>query len=196
MKSAGNNVQFFLKQEGKMKENESKIVQYKKKIQQYRQNEKLWQKTLNDVKIRLDVYRQERNLTRTWLHVDMDMFYAACEIRDRPDLVDKPVAVGDYSMIQTTNYVARKFGVRSAMPGFMGKKLCPSLVFIKSDKEKYKRVSENEFKLILRNFDPFLESIGLDEANLDITDYLHKNCLDMPEGRIFVAEKIRSMVKE
>jgi DNA polymerase kappa len=54
---------------------------------------------LNDVKIRLDVYRKERNLTRTWLHVDMDMFYAACEIRDRPDLVDKPVAVGDYSMI-------------------------------------------------------------------------------------------------
>jgi len=53
------------------------------------------------------------------------MFYAACEIRDKPELKDKPVAVGDYSMIQTTNYIARKFGVRSAMPGFMGKKLCP-----------------------------------------------------------------------
>lgn len=75
-------------------------------------------------------------------------------------------------MIQTTNYVARKFGVRSAMPGFMGKKLCPALVFVKSDKEKYKRVSENEFKVILREYDPYLESIGLDEANLDITEYL------------------------
>jgi DNA polymerase kappa len=72
----------------------------------------------------------------------MDMFYAACEIRDRPDLVDKPVAVGDYSMIQTTNYVARKFGVRSAMPGFLGKKMCPSLVFIRSNKAKYAKISE------------------------------------------------------
>ena len=67
----------------------------------------------------------------------MDMFYAACEIRDRPDLKDKPVAVGDFSMIQTTNYVARKFGVRSAMPGFLGKKMCPQLVFIRSNKPKY-----------------------------------------------------------
>ena len=58
------------------------------------------------------------------------------------------------------------------MPGFMGKKLCPHLVFVKSDKEKYKRVSDNEFKVILWEFDPNLESIGLDEANLDITDYL------------------------
>jgi DNA polymerase kappa len=83
-----------------------------------------------------------RELDRTWMHVDMDMFYAACEIRDRPDLVDKPVAVGDYSMIQTTNYVARKFGVRSAMPGFLGKKMCPSLVFIRSNKAKYAKISE------------------------------------------------------
>jgi len=80
----------------------------------------------------------------------MDMFYAAIEIRERPDLKDKPVAVGDYSMIMTTNYVARKYGVRSAMPGFMGKKLCPQLVFVKPDKEKYKKVSDNEFKKILK----------------------------------------------
>ena len=57
------------------------------------------------------MYKKERVLTRTWMHVDMDMFYAACEIRDRPELKEKPVAVGDYSMIQTTNYVARKYGV-------------------------------------------------------------------------------------
>ncbi len=65
-----------------------------------------------EVKHRVNIYSKEGSeLTRTWLHVDMDMFYAACEIRDRPDLKDKPVAVGDFSMIQTTNYVARKFGV-------------------------------------------------------------------------------------
>ena len=53
-------------------------------------------------------------------------------------------------MIMTTNYVARKSGVRSAMPGFMGKKLCRELIFIKPNKEKYKEVSENEFKVILK----------------------------------------------
>ena len=81
----------------------------------------VWSKYQDLTKRRFDVYEQERDLSRTWIHVDMDMFYAACELRDRPDLVEKPVAVGDYSMIQTTNYVARKYGVRSAMPGFMGK---------------------------------------------------------------------------
>ena len=55
----------------------------------------------------------------------MDMFYAAVEIRDRPELANLPVAVGDLSMISTANYVARKFGVRSAMPGFIAKQLCP-----------------------------------------------------------------------
>jgi len=50
----------------------------------------------------------------------MDMFYAAVEIRDRPELEHLPVAVGSMSMICTANYVARKFGIRSAMPGFIG----------------------------------------------------------------------------
>jgi DNA polymerase kappa len=135
--------------------------------------------------------KEGRELGRTWMHVDMDMFYAACEIRDRPDLAEKPVAVGDFSMIQTTNYVARKFGVRSAMPGFLGKKMCPALVFIRSNKPKYTKISEQEFMAHLRNYDPYLESCGLDEANLDITDYLQANGLDSPEGRIFLGNKIR-----
>jgi DNA polymerase kappa len=81
-------------------------------------------------------------MDRTWFHIDMDMFYAACELRDKPFLKDKPVAVGDFSMIQTANYIARKYGVRSAMPGYIGKSMCPQLVFIKSDKDKYKKISE------------------------------------------------------
>jgi len=63
---------------------------------------------------------------------------------------------------------------------------------VKSDKEKYKRISETEFKVILREFDPLLESVGFDEANLDVTDYLERNGLNMPEGRIWVAEKVRA----
>lgn len=66
-----------------------------------------------------------RELSRTWMHIDMDMFYAAVEIRDRPELAKVPMAVGGEGMLSTANYEARKFGVRSAMPGFIGRKLCP-----------------------------------------------------------------------
>jgi DNA polymerase kappa len=54
----------------------------------------------------------------------MDAFYAAVEIRDDPSLADVPIAVVDKSMIMTTNYAARQFGVRSGIPGYIGKKLC------------------------------------------------------------------------
>ena len=63
---------------------------------------------------------RERDLTRTWFHIDMDMYYAAVEIRDNPKLADLPIAVGDMQMIATSNYVARKYGIRAAMPGFIG----------------------------------------------------------------------------
>ena len=63
---------------------------------------------------------RSRRLDRVHAVVDFDMFYAAVEIRDRPELADKPVAVGGIGMISTANYVARRWGVRSAMPGFVG----------------------------------------------------------------------------
>ena len=58
------------------------------------------------------------------------MFYAAVEMRDDPSLIGKPVAVGGLGMISTANYEARKYGVRAAMPGFIGRRLCPALVFV------------------------------------------------------------------
>ena len=75
------------------------MAEYKQKISNFRSNPIIWEKTCADVRRRIDIYRKERDLSRTWLHVDMDMFYAAVEIRERPDLKMKPVAVGDYSMI-------------------------------------------------------------------------------------------------
>jgi DNA polymerase kappa len=98
----------------------------------------------------------------------------------------KPVAVGDNTMIQTTNYIARKYGVKSAMPGFIGRRLCPHLVFIKPNYPKYREISE-QFKAVLRKYDTRLESCGLDEANLDLTEYLIDNGLDHELGRIFTA---------
>ena len=104
----------------------------------------------------------------------MDMFYAAVEIRDNPSLSDKPVAVGDKSMVSTSNYVARKFGVRSAMPGFLALKLCSNLIFVKPDIRKY---SEDSAKVmdVLKQYDTDLESYGLDEAYLDLTEFCLKN---------------------
>lgn len=69
------------------------------------------------------------------------------------------------------------------MPGYIGKQMCPQLMFIKSDKVKYKRISEKEFIPILRYYDQNLETIGLDEANLDVTEYLIANNINNEMGR-------------
>ncbi len=98
-------------------------------------------------------------------------------------------------MIQTTNYKAREKGVKSGMPGFVGKKICPELVFIKPNYKLYRSISD-KFKSVIEEFDPDMESIGLDEAAIDVTDYLRENNLESQEGRIFLAEKIRTKIFE
>jgi DNA polymerase kappa len=134
------------------------------------------------VKQMLGEIERSRELDRTWAHIDMDMFFAAVEIRDNPSLADKPVAVGGDMMISTANYVARKFGVRSAMPGFIAKKLCPNLVFVDCNFKKYREVS-NVFMGILKEYDPDYESMGCDEANMDLTNYLLEHGLNTDEGK-------------
>jgi len=101
----------------------------------------------------------------------MDMFYAAVEIRDRPELATIPIAVGSMQMITTANYVARKFGVRSAMPGYIAMKLCPELQLVPCNYRKYKAVSDI-MKEIVSEYDPHFASMGLDEVNMDVTAYL------------------------
>ena len=109
-----------------------------------------------------------RNVSKICAVFDMDMFFAAVAIRDRPHLAQLPVAVGGMGMISTTNYVARKFGVRSAMPGFIGRKLCPDLVFVPSEFDKYKEAS-GIVKGIISEYDPLLQSYSLDEFFVDLT---------------------------
>lgn len=72
----------------------------------------------------------------------MDAFYAAVEMRDDPTLVEVPLAVEEKNMIMTTNYKAREFGVRSGIAAFIGRKLCPNLIFKKPDFAKYKEASK------------------------------------------------------
>ncbi|OMJ87318.1 hypothetical protein SteCoe_11004 [Stentor coeruleus] len=137
----------------------------------------------------------ERHLSETWIHVDMDMFYASVEIRDNPELADKPVAVGGNSMIATANYIARRYGIRSAMPGFIGKKLCEELVFVKPNFSKYREEGE-KIREIFRDFDPDFESMGLDEGNLRVTEYLINNEMNHDEGRQELARIIRQRIKD
>uniref|UniRef100_I3KGS3 DNA polymerase kappa n=1 Tax=Oreochromis niloticus TaxID=8128 RepID=I3KGS3_ORENI len=116
---------------------------------------------------------KSRDLSRVIVHVDMDAFYAAVEMRDCPELKDKPMAVGSMSMLSTSNYHARKYGVRAAMPGFIAKKLCPSLVIVPLNFDKYRAVS-NEIREIFADYDPNFQPLSLDEAYLDFTDHLEQ----------------------
>ena len=100
------------------------------------------------------------------------MFYAAVEIRDNPILATKPMAVGTSSMICTTNYIARKYGVRSAMPGFIGIKLCPELVFVAPNFSKYEIVG-NQIRRIISEYDANYESHSLDEVYFDLSLYVN-----------------------
>ena len=101
----------------------------------------------------------------------MDAFFASIEERDKPELRGLPIIVGAVSprgVVAAASYAARKFGVRSAMPGFRARQLCPQGVFLPSDIRKYARVSE-QVHSVFEEFTPIIEPIALDEAFLDIT---------------------------
>jgi len=108
---------------------------------------------------------------RKIIHLDMDCFYAAVEMRERPELAGQPVAVGGGSrrgVVTTCNYEARKFGVRSAMPGFKARELCPQLVFLPVRFDLY-RAASAKIREILFEVTPLVEPLSLDEAYLDVT---------------------------
>lgn len=101
----------------------------------------------------------------------MDCFYAAVEMRERPELAGRPVAVGGGSrrgVVTTCNYEARAFGVRSAMPGFQARALCPQLVFLPVRFDLY-RADSARIRQILLSVTPLVEPLSLDEAFLDVS---------------------------
>jgi DNA polymerase-4 len=116
---------------------------------------------------------QHVQANRAIIHLDMDCFYAAIEVRDQPSLRGKPVGVGGArerrGVLTTCNYEARKFGVRSAMPTFMALQRCPHLIVLPTRFDVYRREAAT-IRAILHRFTPLVEPLSLDEAYLDVTD--------------------------
>jgi DNA polymerase-4 len=112
----------------------------------------------------------------TIAHMDCDAFYASVEKRDRPELRDRPVIVGGgkRGVVSTACYVARQYGVGSAMPMFKALKACPEAVVIKPDFAKYKAASR-QIMAKLEALTPLVQPLSLDEAWIDLsgTERLH-----------------------
>ena len=109
---------------------------------------------------------------RKIIHIDMDAFYASVEQRDHPELRGIPVGVGRdvcRGVLTTASYEARRFGVHSAMPVVKAKKLCPELVLVSPDFDKYKAVSQ-QVHAIFHDYTDVVEPLSLDEAFLDVTE--------------------------
>src|SRR6266550_9180586 len=123
------------------------------------------------------------------IHLDMDCFYAAIEVRDRPSLRCKPVGVGGAldrrGGLTTCNYEARKFGVRSAMPTFMALQRCPNLIVLPTRFDVYRREAA-VIRGILYQFTSIIEPLSLDEAYLDVSAH--------PSAPAALAEEIRTAI--
>ncbi|MCD9528564.1 DNA polymerase IV [Photobacterium carnosum] len=112
-------------------------------------------------------------IQRKIIHVDMDCFYAAVEMRDNPALRDIPIAIGGRSeqrgVVSTCNYLARKYGIHSAMPTAQAMKLCPHLTLVHGRMEVYRQVSQ-QIRAIFTRYTDKIEPLSLDEAYLDVSD--------------------------
>ncbi|MGL4856989.1 MAG: DNA polymerase IV [Plesiomonas sp.] len=131
---------------------------------------------------------------RKIIHIDMDCFYAAVEMRDNPTLQHVPLAIGGRrerrGVLSTCNYVARSFGLHSAMPTAQAFKLCPHLTLLPGRMDVYKRVSQ-QLHAIFRRYTDKVEPLSLDEAYLDVTD-----CTLFQGSATWIAEDIRRAIRD
>lgn len=133
-------------------------------------------------------------MLRKIIHVDMDCFYAAVEMRDNPDLRNIPLAVGGSAdrrgVISTCNYIAREYGVHSAMATAFAMRLCPDLTVIPGRMQYYKDISR-QIRHIFQRYTDIIEPLSLDEAYLDVTGTEH-----CQSSATLIAEEIRRSIRE
>lgn len=131
---------------------------------------------------------------RKIIHVDMDCFYAAVEMLDRPEYAGRPLAVGGSpngrGVLCTCNYEARKFGLHSAMSSSIAIKKCPQLVIVPPAFSKYSKASK-KIREIFERFTKVIEPLSLDEAYLDVTDSPHFN-----GSATLIAKEIKRLIYE
>ena len=128
---------------------------------------------------------------RKIIHIDMDAFYASVELKDHPELKDLPVVISSHhprAVIAAASYPARKFGLRSAMSMSQAKKLCPQVLVIEPNFEKYRAVS-TQIHQIFQRYTHIIEPLSLDEAYLDVTENL-KNIPSATEVAIQIRHDI------
>ena len=128
---------------------------------------------------------------RKIIHIDMDAFYASVELKDRPELKDLPVVISSHhprAVIAAASYPARKFGLRSAISMSQAKKLCPQVLVIEPNFEKYRAVS-TQIHQIFQRYTHIIEPLSLDEAYLDVTENL-KNIPSATEVAIQIRHDI------
>ncbi len=131
---------------------------------------------------------------RKIIHIDMDCFYAAIEMRDNPRLRGRPIAVGgrpdQRGVVATCSYEARAFGVHSAMPMAQAIKRCPDLIVIRPRMAVYQATSREIFK-IFHGYTQRVQPLSLDEAFLDVSD-----CRQCRGSATLIAQEIRAQIKQ
>lgn len=148
---------------------EEKVLEIQNRLNSATKDEKQGaERLMKNLEIKLE---SQRDLSRDCVCIDMDAYFAAVEMRDDPKLRTIPMAVGTSAMLSTSNYQARRFGVRAGMPGFISKKLCPNLTLVPGNYPKYTKISR-KFAEIFVEYDADVGMMSLDEAYIDLTDFL------------------------
>ncbi|CCW62340.1 unnamed protein product [Phytomonas sp. EM1] len=172
IQEASKDTAFYRKEQRREEARRLKVDAILKKVEEYRNLSSAQKQALRTYVDTLEAEMEAtRDLRRSYIHIDMDMFYAAVEEKKDPQLREVPFGVGSLQMLSTTNYIARQYGVRSGMPGFIGRHLCPDLLIVKNDFAAYRREAAIVHAIASR-YDPHFVSVGLDELTMDVTKYL------------------------
>ncbi|KAJ3039041.1 hypothetical protein HDV00_012667 [Rhizophlyctis rosea] len=179
--------QFFLNEQRRDEATTRRVAELMQKVDALRGTDLSFEKKVVEEKLR--TIEGTRDLGRWIVHVDMDAFYASVEELDRPELKEKPMGVGVDTILP--EWMCPKFGVRSAMPGYIALKLCPDLILVKPNFQKYTHYSKL-VREVFAIYDPNFSPMSLDEAYLDLTDYLQSHPERTPEE---VVQEIRSEIE-